>query len=330
VTIPGFQLIDNVINSLKLEFKGEENIKFPEMLIIFNQLCIYMKQISSADNDFRESLQVYCRTSGALKEIMKFLIFLSSYLTDVFPAFESEIYKLIVSSVNLISFFIAGQRSSKLILLECKILSTLKAQFTFFNKAMIEKQLDYLESCVQLWYTCCCDDVCVKTRNSVLSDKTVYHHLGFVMGEIFLYTGKSDIKKNSLLLPLLMNCTKIFKELAFSTSIKTACSDSLMELGSIICALSLSIDTLRNNLSEGFKSLIEVQVESLLGLSQQECLREYFALEIVPISSSSSKKVLTAVQVLLDTISDNIKGNNFTVASNALACLMNASLETPV
>lgn len=320
--------------------------------------------LSIEDSNQVDSLRTMMRTSEALKALAQYfqsLIKLQLWQmkngnnsaipsTATITTYSSEV-------VNLLAKCTDQQRGSKVVLVENKVISSLKAilqhtdrSYSFADRA----DLSLLLASVKLLLVLGGDDLCVKTRAAVLGEKTLMCTVGSTLGNISYLLGNAKQKiivepeQPAMLLSLIQECVSILKALAFSDFAKSVEDTAALgsagkrkaesaNLGSVICALGSALmicgEKTKNwkTVSDLMRSITESCIESLLGFSQYEQFRDFFAIPLPAFNdddtADSSKTTVSTISMILKAMSSSAFKENLTFASNCLACLMNATLD---
>eukprot|EP01036_Dinobryon_divergens_P025280 gene25280-33810_t len=316
--------------------------------------------LSIDDSNQIDSLRTMMRTSEALKALVQyFQALLKLQLWEMKNGKNSQIptassittYSSEV--VNLLAKCTDQQRGSKVVLVENRVISSLKTilqhtdrSYSFADKA----DLSLLFASVKLLLVLGGDDLCVKTRAAVLGEKTLMCTVGSTLGNISYLLANAKQKslepeQQATLLSLIQECVSILKALAFSDFAKSV-DDATgnagkrkaesANLGSLICALGSALmicgEQTKNwkTANDRMRSITESCIESLLGFSQYEQFRDFFAIPLPAFNEDekdSTKNTASSISMVLKAMSSSAFKENLTFASNCLACLMNASLD---
>lgn len=240
----------------------------------------------------------------------------------------------ISACLDLIGLSIEGQRSSKIVILEANLISTVKPLLKAISN------MDLIHSVVKFLRCCCKDDACLKTRAAIFSDKQVMLDLGSIMGNLS-YTqlfepmqaaakvarkeskegfdrAPLSAKKRAQVVSILYFSAQIVRDTALIEQ-PGLTKAALTEDGSgLVCALASVLFVLHyitqpehvllsmadlNKSGDGNKQPVFEEygeeksclVEALLGMSQQESLRDAFALPLPFERSEAASEALSAI-----------------------------------
>lgn len=259
---------------------------------------------------------------------------------------------------NFLALCIDGERSSKMALVEAGIIQAISS--------LLQKTTDVrvISSSANLIRVCCCDEICPKSRSLVFKDKALLMRLGIIIGDVCdSFRCASDkralhVSSKAQAIAMIIACGKTLREMALSEDGRSTCTP---DMGPIICAIgsALSDDWMAESNAKKKKSdgktsststatatklsnqtdsqaadMKEVLLETLLGLSQIEALRPFFAIQLPSSTSSSSTSSTTSSSGGNDnstktTVTNimHIANFNMDLKSTCLAILMNATLE---
>lgn len=319
---------------------------------------------SIEDSNQIDSLRTMMRTTDTLKALMQyFQALVKLQLWEMKYGNNSKIPSIAAITtyssevLNLIAKYTHQQRGSKVVLLENKIITSLKAilQQTDRGYSFVDKaDLSLLFASVKLLQVCGGDDLCVKTRAAVLGDKALMCTVGSMLGNISYLLANTTKKlpepeQETVLFSLIQECISILNALAFSDFAKSVDDTASIiaagkrkaesaNLGNLICALGSALmlcgEKTKNwkTVSDLMRATTESCIESLLGFSQYEQFRDFFAIPLPAFSNgddknSSNKSTATTISMILKVMSSSAFKDNLTFSSNCLACLMNATLE---
>ena len=276
------------------------------------------------------TLAIYVRTSGTVEvlvESVKAQIIRYGSLTDA--AEKSRVSTSLRACLIVLAKLVDGQRASKILLVDGKALSPVKSLLA----STLLDDLSLSEAALELIYCACKDDISVKARAAVLSDKPLFTSIGALLGNISFQSSSNGTALNETERSVLTLCAEIVKLSAFAEPGRTTLASLEAAVGaSLVCGVASALYTANTN---GFPSappamqqqkvqLLDLLIDVSLGMSQVESLREYFALE-VPMAENKlnkSKYSSSLCGSLLATMKEHDA-----LSTNGVAALMNACLE---
>ena len=90
--------------------------------------------------------------------------------------------KMILSSCyDILAILIDQQRASKLLIIELKLITSIKSLIKFIH---INRDISLLKSLIHLCYVLCYDDICMKSMNIIIGDKIILCYLSSCIGNI--------------------------------------------------------------------------------------------------------------------------------------------------
>ena len=272
------------------------------------------------EEETKEGLRTYIRKNNLLDTID-----LCKYLVNIWTANIDEQHKSAGALCNTITFItesITEQRASKLVVLENKLISTLKPLLRG------SPDLNIIKSVINFIFTCCKDDTCLKTRSAVFADNVIISSIASLLGDLSqskLHHEKYEsIDQKESVLSILTNSVQIVKVMAFADPLLTKTSLT-PDNKFIVCALATVLHyffvlSTKSKVSSFSDEMSEI-VESLLGLSQHEALRLGFAIKF-PLDEKTSISSIDSILQYCKSLS-----NQSPVAvSNCLAVLLNATV----
>lgn len=272
-----------------------------------------------------ESLRIYARTCGATEALVGAVKLLSAT-----PSGQSSSTPL-VSCLHLLASAVDGQRTSKLLLIDLKAISALK---TLLQEVLMS-DLNIAEAALCVLHVACKDDISMKCRAAVLSDKALFHQLATLMGNICFQASSSGAVLSVNELIVLKSSADIVKIAAFSDQ-RSATLGTLDAVAgaSLVCGLASALYTVNTSevaLLPPYKTttaqkldLLELFVEASLGLSQIEPLREHFSLEVPMAENKLNLSKYSSS--LCGSLIASMKSHEL-LSTNGMAALMNACLE---
>lgn len=276
------------------------------------------------------SLAIYARTSGVVEtlvECVKAQIALRSTITDAKE--KDNLSSRLQALLRLLAKLVDGQRGSKILLVDGKVLTPVK---TLLAESLLG-DLDLTEAALQLLFCACKDDISVKARAAVLSDKAFFSAIGTLLGNISFQASSRGTPLGEKERSVLLMSAEILKLSAFVDQGQTtlACVDGPVG-ASLVCGVASALYTVNTS---GFSpapatqqqqklALLELLIDASLGMSQIEPLRAYFALKVSMAENklNKSKYSSTLCGSLLATMKEQDH-----LATNGMAALMNACLE---
>jgi tetratricopeptide (TPR) repeat protein len=271
-------------------------------------------------------IKVHARTSGLLQLSVDFCVAAAGLLADAggedaAPA-SSDAVVAVTSALHFVTIAVGAERASKLVLLEQP--TTLPALRSLLGRV---KDPDVILAAANLFFVCCADDVCKKTQLAVLSDRKLVLLLATALGELLsraMPHNKKSEEDGEELVPLskaCVACAVLIKEISFSEPGKAALAHA--EVGCAICSLSSMLFHYAYSLQWEAHQALESALEALLGLSQVEVLRAFFAVAC-PVGPGGSVTA-SCVEVLLRHVLQRPTKELY--SSTCLAVLMNACLD---
>lgn len=279
----------------------------------------------------RDELKVYSRTSGlvdALAELCKALCGARSGsvgAADVLPV-----------SLRLLAGLVDGQRASKLLLLDHRVLSSLKTLLQECGGSSSQNDVDATISALAVLHMCCVDDISVKARTAVIGDKQTLGQLAGILGNVSYRVSSSGKAASAVEVKTVELGTSVLKAAAFADIASSALSglDTLAG-ASVVCSVASAMHMVRvtpqwpaaakqgaGTQAVSRADVLELLVEVALGLSQVEALRAHFAL-VSPVAENN--KVATSSSLCAEVVQVILAQPELEV--NATAALMNACLE---
>jgi hypothetical protein len=301
---------------------------------------------ASTDADTAVTLRVYARTSGTLAAVLDCTRLLCDAVlalatTDAAggggPPSESTsslVSQALMYCFTWLSVAVDQQRASKLLLVESKLFGNVKAVF----KETMGKDKELLEALLKVMLCCCADDVSVKSRTAVVSDKSVLCMVASVLGNVSFEVKSKNRDLGAVEWSILQLCAQISKVAAF-TEQGQATLAALDAVGgaTLACGIACALYTVNTAVmpltAGGSKATNSVfpksttlsfLVEAALGISQQANLRERFALSVTVAENklNGSSYSSTLCGSLIATLLANEE-----LVTNGIAALMNACLE---
>lgn len=271
-----------------------------------------------------ESLRIYARTTGTVEALISAVKLLAAAPTGDAGA-------PLVSCLRLLATVVDGQRASKLLLIDLKAISALKALL----QEMLMSNLQVVEAVLRVLHVACKDDISVKCRAAVISDKPLFLHLATLLGNISFQASSNSAIVCADELHVLRLSADILKIAAFSEHGNSALAGLDSVAGaSLACGLASALYTVNTSevvLLPAYKTvaaqkldLLELLVEASLGLSQIESLREHFALEVPMVENKLNKSKYSSS--LCGSLLATMKSHDV-LSTNGMAALMNACLE---
>lgn len=270
-------------------------------------------------------IKVHARTSGLLQLSVDFCVAAAGLLADAgeedaAPA-SSDAVVAVTSALHFVTIAVGAERASKLVLLEQS--TTLPALRSLLGCV---KDPDIILAAANLFFVCCADDACKKTQLAVLSDRKLVLLLATALGE--LLSRAKPHKKNAeedgevvALSKACVACAVLIKEISFSEPGKVALAHA--EVGCAVCSLSSMLFHYAYSLQWEAHQALESALEALLGLSQVEVLRGFFAVAC-PVGPGGSVTA-SCVEVVLRHVLQRPTKKLY--SSTCLAVLMNACLD---
>jgi len=315
-------------------------------------------------NDLPSTLRVYVRTSETLARLVELARVLCSPLTDDAAASDASDYhgnvvKALESVIRFITIAADQQRASKLCVLDGKLLPSLKV---WLKDGYPMRSLSLLDAVFALFRMCSIDDILVKAKTAVITDKTLLYHIATVLGNVSYKiskeygtistssSGKSSFAMSSTELSILSTGAGIVKDCAFHEHGQATLANIDAILGaSLVCGIASALAVVSRSFStikrggtcsggvevtiEASLNALEVLIEAATGLSQIKCLREHFAIEVPLVEKDEPAAAATGSAVsanspltLAGAVVDTIRAVPF-LTVNGIASLMNACLE---
>lgn len=284
--------------------------------------------IRAQEND--ASLSIYARTSCVVEQLVgsvKALI--SSWSAIIAVEEKAQVSTRLQALLSLLAKLADGQRGSKILLVDGKALTPVKALLA----QSLLGDIALTEAALQLLFCACKDDISVKARAAVLSDKTFFASVGTLLGNISFEASSEGTPLAEKQRSVLLMSAEIVKLSAFVDQGQATLASLEGPVGaSLVCGVASALYTVNTS---GFaptpasqqqqkSALLELLVDASLGMSQIEPLRVYFALE-VPMAENKlnkSKYSSTLCGSLLATMKEQDH-----LVTNGMAALMNACLE---
>lgn len=281
-------------------------------------------------------IKVHARTSGLLKTCVDYCVCVALELdanAEQDSVKKGHYAKLLASCLHLVTAAVTGERSSMLILAERPtILQALRSLLKLISYP------DVIYAVANLFFVGCIDDACKKTHSLVRNDRTLALMASAAVGEL-IARSKTQLSLLSIIqsenpdmdteerivgvCKAVTACAMVVKEMSFTELGKAALAH--VEAGSAVCALCSMLYYYSSSLIWDAQHALEAALDALLGLSQIEVLRGFFAIECpVGPQSAAASPVASTVEVILKHIMKK-KAHAFT--SNCLAILMNACLD---
>lgn len=276
------------------------------------------------------SLAIYARTSGTVEvlvESVKAQIVQYGSLTDATQ--KTATSASLRACLTMLTKLVDGQRASKLLLVDGKALSPVKSLLA----STLLDDLALSEVALQLIHCACKDDISVKARAAVLSDKPLFVSIGALLGNISFQASSDGTVLKESERSVLTLCAEIVKVSAFAEPGRITLASLDAPVGaSLVCGVASALYTANTNgfpptppaMQQQKVQLLDLLIDVSLGMSQVESLREYFALE-VPMAENKlnkSKYSSSLCGSLLATMKEHDS-----LSTNGVAALMNACLE---
>ncbi len=269
------------------------------------------------------ALCIYARTSGVVE-----------LLTEVVKSLAAE-HSNATDSVHLQAFLVLlaklidGQRASKLLLVEGKVLISVKALLA----DTLLSDLSLSEAALQLIFCACKDDISIKARASMLADKPLYSSLGALLGNISFEASSNNRVLSEKERSVLRMCAEIVKLSAFvEQGQATFASLDAVAGASLVGGVASALYTVNTSgfagatstMQEQKLALLDLLVEASLGMSQTEALRAHFALQVPMAENKLNKSKYSSS--LCGSLLATMKSHDH-LSTNGMAALMNACLE---
>ena len=100
---------------------------------------------------------------------------------DVDDDGSSNMKMILLSCYDILAIIIDQQRASKLLIIELKLILSIKSLTKFIH---IERDVSLLKSLIHLCHVLCYDDICVKSMNIIIGDKMILCYLSTCIGNI--------------------------------------------------------------------------------------------------------------------------------------------------
>jgi hypothetical protein len=278
--------------------------------------------------------KVYARTAGLVDAVAVLSKTLCTARTK-----SADFASLLPITLNLLAELVDGQRASKLLLLDHKIPSALKALLQNCGCSSVANDVDTTAAALTVLHVCCADDISVKSRTVVIGDKLVLGLLAGIMGNVSFRVSTGSAERDSSLraaeVRVVELCARILKVAAFADSVNSGLPtlDALAG-ASVVCGITSGLHMARSASLGSAKppapnpaiiskeDLLELLIEAALGASQVEVLRVHFALES-PVTVKGKDPVSAALCAEIVRVIASYPA----LEVNATAALMNACLE---
>jgi hypothetical protein len=278
--------------------------------------------------------KVYARTAGLVDAVAVLGKTLCTARTK-----SADFASLLPITLNLLAELVDGQRASKLLLLDHKIPSALKALLQNCGCSRVANDVDTTAAALTVLHVCCADDISVKSRTVVIGDKLLLGLLAGIMGNVSFRVSTGSAERDSSLraaeVRVVELCARILKVAAFADSVNSGLPtlDALAG-ASVVCGITSSLHMTRCAALGSAKppapnpaiiikeDLLELLIEAALGASQVEVLRVHFALES-PVTVKGKDPVSAALCAEIVRVIASYPA----LEVNATAALMNACLE---
>jgi len=94
---------------------------------------------------------------------------------------RSNMKMILLCCYDILAIIIDQQRASKLLIIELKLILSIKSLIKIIH---IERDVSLLKSLIHLCYVLCYDDICVKSMNIIIGDKMILCYLSTCIGNI--------------------------------------------------------------------------------------------------------------------------------------------------
>jgi hypothetical protein len=94
---------------------------------------------------------------------------------------SSNMKMILLSCYDILAIIIDQQRASKLLIIELKLILSIKSLIKFIH---IERDVSLLKSLIHICYVLCYDDICVKSMNIIIGDKMILCYLSTCIGNL--------------------------------------------------------------------------------------------------------------------------------------------------
>jgi len=94
---------------------------------------------------------------------------------------SSNVKMILLCCYDILAIIIDQQRASKLLIIELKLILSIKSLIKFIH---IERDVSLLKSLIHLCHVLCYDDICVKSMNIIIGDKMILCYLSTCIGNI--------------------------------------------------------------------------------------------------------------------------------------------------
>jgi len=327
-TLSGVQLVDHLAACLaahSTSTSASGSNSEPKQLL---EAMLRATSALSAD----PSVRVYLRTSGTLAAAVEFAkggcdrleqpsaAPTAAATTAAAPEGESgegREVKALQICLKFLALAVHQQRASKLLLVEGKLLAPVKGLL----KSRPMEDLHLLEAMLQLLHALCCDDVAVKARAAIVSDKGLLCNCAAVLGNVSYKASSRGLDPSGVDRSIAAYCAKILKAAAFCETGQAALASLDAANGfAMVCGLTsgLFAATSAKTAKADWDAATEALVDAAVGLSQVESLRAHFAMD-VPMSDSQFASLCSGLVAAAQ------GSPHFAV--NCVAGLMNACLE---
>jgi hypothetical protein len=249
-------------------------------------------------------LKVYMRTSKALQtsilpELQQLLDVISAdefrTLTD---SFMNVTVGATVDYVNLVCSCIKEERTSKVQVIESRVLGTVINTVMQTSWILMPNMRSLLIGIVNFIAVCCEDDVCPRSQKLVHSNRAVFGRLAVIVGELSVFCAgchfQTDLTAAEDTAKLLNRCASLARSFSQSEEGRTLLKSGETDVGAIVPALGTCLHVVvakwrdaeecrngqagNSRLQSELAGAVESFVSSLLCMSQVESLRRYFGI----------------------------------------------------
>ena len=105
----------------------------------------------------------------------------SSKSSDDGNSKRSNVKMILSNCYDILAIIIDQQRASKLLIIELKLITSIKSLIKFIH---INTDISLLKSLIHLCYVLCYDDICMKSMNIIIGDKIILCYLSTCIGNI--------------------------------------------------------------------------------------------------------------------------------------------------
>jgi phosphotransferase system IIB component len=275
--------------------------------------------------DGDKSCRVYLRTNGGLAVLLQCAKIIASD-ASLFTAAARPVLSLLGPLLRVLSAAVQSERTSKMTLLaDPDIISSVKSILT-----RADAPVEVTHASV-IFVAGCTDNCCTKLRALVVKDSTLVVDFGAVLchlndilcGRVAGSNGKEHKSKAAA---AMVDCCKLIRDLTFSDDWKKGISPVAVMIVNILGSVLSSRDIWKKALkAETIREIVEGTLESLLGCSQSESLRDAFLLPLETTDSAAeatTNRDVTSVHVVL-----GLCQKEKWACANGLAILMNVTIQ---